>query len=102
MPLVTPFDALHDRYELWFEEHEAACVSELLALRAFVPREGRGLDIGVGTGRFAAPLGVQVGLDPSSEMPDSRSAGGARPYHIPWPRYGRSSPCGRDADSVHL
>lgn len=68
MPRVAPFDAFHERYESWFEEHEAAYVSELLALRAFVPMEGRGLEIGVGSGRFAAPLGVQVGLDPSSEM----------------------------------
>jgi SAM-dependent methyltransferase len=30
--------------------------------------EGRGLEIGVGSGRFAAPLGVQVGVDPSPAM----------------------------------
>ncbi|MDY6943642.1 MAG: class I SAM-dependent methyltransferase [Pseudomonadota bacterium] len=27
-----------------------------------------GLEIGVGTGRFAAPLGIQVGLDPAASM----------------------------------
>ncbi len=65
---TTPFDAHHERYERWFEEHRAAYVSELLALRALVPWSGRGIEIGVGTGRFAAPLGVTVGLDPSSAM----------------------------------
>lgn len=33
-----------------------------------MPFEGRGLEIGVGSGRFAAPLGVQVGVDPSPAM----------------------------------
>jgi SAM-dependent methyltransferase len=43
-------------------------VSELLALRPFVPPQGRGLEIGIGTGRFAAPLGVSVGIDPAVLM----------------------------------
>jgi ubiquinone/menaquinone biosynthesis C-methylase UbiE len=68
MPRVGPFEAHHQRYEAWFGKHEAAYISELLALRPFVPWEGRGIEIGVGSGRFAAPLGVQVGLDPSRAM----------------------------------
>jgi len=68
MPRVAPFEAHHQRYEAWFEQHEAAYISELLALRPFVPWEGRGIEIGVGSGRFAAPLGVQVGVDPSGAM----------------------------------
>ncbi|HDP90259.1 MAG TPA: class I SAM-dependent methyltransferase [Thioalkalivibrio sp.] len=67
-PRTGPFDAHAQRYEAWFDKHEAAYVSELLALRAFVPWTGRGLEIGVGTARFAAPLGVAVGLDPSPAM----------------------------------
>ena len=63
-----PFEAHHQRYEAWFGKHEAAYVSELLALRPFVPWQGRGIEIGVGSGRFAGPLGVQVGLDPSRAM----------------------------------
>jgi SAM-dependent methyltransferase len=58
----------HQRYEAWFDKHKAAYSSELLALRPFVPWEGRGIEIGVGSGRFAAPLGVQVGVDPSPKM----------------------------------
>jgi len=68
MPRVAPFEAHPQRYEAWFEKHEAAYISELLALRPFVPWEGRGVEIGVGSGRFAAPLGVQVGVDPSPAM----------------------------------
>lgn len=68
MARPAPFEAHHERYEAWFEKHGAAYVSELLALRPFVPFEGRGLEIGVGTGRFAAPLGVPGGVDPSPAM----------------------------------
>jgi len=68
MPKTAPFEAYHERYENWFDEHRAAYVSELLALRPFVPWEGRGLEIGVGTARFAAPLGVHFGIDPAPHM----------------------------------
>lgn len=68
LPKTRTFDAHHERYDAWFPEHEAAYRSELAAVRALLPREGAGLEIGVGTGRFAAPLGVRVGLDPSGPM----------------------------------
>lgn len=68
MPRSAPFETHHERYEAWFSKHEAAYISELLALRPFVSWEGYGIEIGVGSGRFAAPLGVQVGVDPSSAM----------------------------------
>ncbi len=68
MPRSAPFDVHYRRYEAWFEKHQAAYVSELLALRPFVPWQGKGLEIGVGSGRFAGPLGVRVGIDPSPAM----------------------------------
>ncbi len=68
MPRTRVFDLLHRRYEAWFERHHAAYWSELLALRALLPWQGVGLEVGVGTGRFAGPLGVQVGVDPSEPM----------------------------------
>ncbi|MDP8299832.1 MAG: class I SAM-dependent methyltransferase, partial [Candidatus Tantalella remota] len=33
-----------------------------------LPEEGYGLEIGVGSGRFAAPLGIAKGIDPSKKM----------------------------------
>jgi SAM-dependent methyltransferase len=33
-----------------------------------VPTDGYGVEVGVGSGRFAAPLGVQIGIDPAEEM----------------------------------
>ncbi len=66
--MTSSFNSHHRRYEAWFSRHEAAYLSELLAVRALLPWEGRGLEIGVGTGRFSAPLGVEVGIDPSKAM----------------------------------
>ena len=68
MPRFAPFEAHHQRYDAWFGKHEPVYLSELLALRPFVPWAGRGIEIGVGSGRFAAPLGVEVGVDPSAAM----------------------------------
>jgi len=68
VPRDAPFEAHHQRYEAWFDKHQAAYLSELLALRPFIPWEGRGIEIGVGSGRFAGPLGIQVGVDPSAAM----------------------------------
>ncbi len=70
MPRTAPFEAHHRRYDDWFVRHAAAYQSELLAVRALLPRRGLGLAIGVGTGRFAAPLGVRVGIDPARRVLD--------------------------------
>lgn len=78
MPRTAPFDTHHERYEAWFASHEVAYQSELLAVRALLPWQGMGLEIGVGTGRFAGPLGVEVGVDPSSPMLPYAQAWGIR------------------------
>ena len=60
------FEAFTERYDAWFEKHRAAFLSELRAVRSALPEgSGLGLEVGVGTGRFAAPLGIQIGLDPA-------------------------------------
>ena len=61
-PRNVVFDQHCRRYEKWFATHAAAYYSELLAIRALLPCGGDGLEVGVGTGRFAAPLGVRVGV----------------------------------------
>ncbi len=75
-PRTEPFAQHHHRYDAWFERHAAAYISELLAVRSLLPWQGRGLEIGVGSGRFAGPLGIQFGIDPSPEMLAYASARG--------------------------
>jgi ubiquinone/menaquinone biosynthesis C-methylase UbiE len=40
----------------------------MMAVRTQLPLQGLGVEIGVGSGRFAAPLGVSYGVDPSLNM----------------------------------
>jgi hypothetical protein len=53
---VEPFEHYLGKYEDWFERHRFAYEAELHALRLLLPKRGTGLEIGVGTGRFAVPL----------------------------------------------
>lgn len=68
MPVVTVFEQHAQNYDEWFDEHESVYQAEIAALRKFVPVTGMGIEVGVGTGRFAVPLGVEFGLDPSRTM----------------------------------
>jgi ubiquinone/menaquinone biosynthesis C-methylase UbiE len=68
MQSVKVFDRYAKEYDEWFEHNRFAYLSELKAIRRLMPNGGYGLEVGVGGGRFAAPLGVEVGIDPSPNM----------------------------------
>lgn len=68
MPEIGAFQTYTDRYDEWFDTYESAYQSEVAALSEIRPDGGPALEIGVGTGRFAVPLEVEYGLDPSVEM----------------------------------
>ncbi len=70
------FDRYCRRYDAWYYSHQKAYLSELRAVRELFPSRGKGLEIGVGTGRFAASLGIQMGIDPSRKMIEVASARG--------------------------
>ncbi len=61
------FDRLAIKYDEWYERNRSVYENELAAVRALGLR-GRGAEFGVGTGRFAAPMDVSFGLDPSEEV----------------------------------
>jgi len=71
MPKTEPFDKFSREYEAWFERNRFVYLSELEAVRKQLPETGRRLEIGVGTGRFAAPLGIELGLEPSRAMSEA-------------------------------
>lgn len=63
-------------YDAWYDRHPHAYETELEAVRFLLPRTGRGLEVGVGTARFAARLGIGVGVEPSGSMAEiARSRG---------------------------
>jgi len=68
MPKFEPFEKYVSRYENWFDRNKFAYESELRAIKNLLPGNGEGIEIGVGSGRFGALLGIKVGVDPSSKM----------------------------------
>lgn len=66
--MSTIFDKYFKRFDSWYEKNRPAYLSELRVLRKVIPKEGKGLEIGVGTARFAAPLKITFGIDPSEKM----------------------------------
>jgi len=78
---ANPFDTKAAAYDAWFDSpegrliftQESACLEELIG-----GVEGRWLEVGVGTGRFAHALGVTEGVDPSSAVLEMASRRGIR------------------------
>ncbi|AEC52672.1 hypothetical protein PNA2_1757 [Pyrococcus sp. NA2] len=67
MPKIKPFEEHTERYDNWFERHKYAYLSELNAIREIMPSRDC-VEVGVGTGRFAEPLGIKLGVEPSKKM----------------------------------
>jgi len=67
MESVEVFEKFAERYDSWFDRNPYAYKSELKAISALIPK-GKGIEIGVGTGRFAKPLGIKFGIEPSRKM----------------------------------
>ncbi len=62
------FDREAHRYDAWYDEPEGAGLyaAELETLRPLIREtDSPRLEIGVGTGRFAAPLEMEYGIDPA-------------------------------------
>ena len=68
MTKTNLFDEYTSQYEDWFERNKFAFESELRAIREQLPKSNNGIEIGVGSGRFAVPLGIKIGIDPSRKM----------------------------------
>ncbi len=67
MARTSSFDLHTEQYEEWFVINRFVYEAELEAVRQLLP-EGRGVEIGVGSGLFAAPLHIREGVEPSAAM----------------------------------
>jgi SAM-dependent methyltransferase len=68
MTKTKPFDMYASQYEDWFERNKIAFESELQAIKDQLPESNNGIEIGIGSGRFAVPLGIKMGVEPSRKM----------------------------------
>jgi ubiquinone/menaquinone biosynthesis C-methylase UbiE len=67
-PGTQVFESSAQEYDTWFEKHRLCYESELQALKTLAGPHRRGLELGVGTGRFALPLKIAVGIEPARAM----------------------------------
>lgn len=81
MARTEPFDQYLHEYETWFKENHFVYKSELEAVRFFIPDNKRGIELGIGTGRFALPFNIMEGIEPSSAMRDYSSRLGLKVYN---------------------
>ena len=68
MPKTKPFDRYWKRYEEWFEKNKYVYLSEVKCLEKLIPKKGTGMEVGIGSGRFALPFGIKIGIEPSEKM----------------------------------
>jgi SAM-dependent methyltransferase len=70
MPKIEPFEQFSKAYDEWFEKNAEVYKAELELIRGLLPiyLRAKGLEVGVGSGKFAAPLGIRTGVEPSAQM----------------------------------
>ncbi|OCC15177.1 Methyltransferase TM1293 [Dissulfuribacter thermophilus] len=69
MPRIEPFERFFERYDTWFDNNKTVYQIELSAIQSLFPSDvAYSLEVGVGTGRFAVPLNIRFGIDPSVNM----------------------------------
>jgi SAM-dependent methyltransferase len=81
MARTEPFEKHSDRYDAWFEKNRIAYHAELEAIRDAMPAPpAKGVEVGVGSGKFAVPLGIQIGVEPSENMARKAERQGVRVF----------------------
>jgi ubiquinone/menaquinone biosynthesis C-methylase UbiE len=68
IPSRRVFEDYAGDYDRWFEEHQDTWQAQQRTLRKALPDRGQGLEIGVGSGRFAVPFGIRCGIDPTRKL----------------------------------
>lgn len=68
MPKIEAFQKYMNEYDNWFVINRLAFLSELEAIKKALPHTEGIVEIGIGSGIFAEPLGIKEGIDPSKAM----------------------------------
>lgn len=71
MDQINIFNENVEAYEAWYEKYPEVYLSEVAALKEQflkLPENIKGIEVGIGTGRFAKVLGIKEGVEPANEM----------------------------------
>lgn len=67
---TLPFNDHVAEYEEWYKTYPFVFRSEIAAIKEFLPtgENIRGIEVGLGTGRFSKALGIKEGIEPAENM----------------------------------
>lgn len=71
MAKTEPFETHVAEYEAWFDRFPVVFESEILAIRGHfqaLPENILGIEVGLGSGRYAKALGIKEGVEPATSM----------------------------------
>lgn len=70
MIATLPFNDHVEEYEAWFEKYPFVFLSEVEAIRDLLPtgKNKYGIEVALGTGRFAKELDIKEGIEPAMNM----------------------------------
>ena len=66
--IIEPSDWDAQKYDRWYDKYEAVYLSEVHAVQRVMPIINHAVEIGVGTGRIASKIGINLGIEPSATM----------------------------------
>ena len=67
MPKTSGYESRAEAYDQWFDENPEIYQAEVKAIQRLLP-DGKGIEIGAGSGRFTAPLNIDTGVEPAAAM----------------------------------
>ncbi|KQC04715.1 MAG: methyltransferase type 11 [Methanoculleus sp. SDB] len=63
------FERYAGEYDAWYDVHRSVYHAELARIQSVLPPvDARSVEVGVGSGRFAGPLGIRLGIEPSRAL----------------------------------
>ena len=68
---TNPFQKSAIEYDTWYDKYPFVFQSEVATIRQQMlnlPEQITGIEVGLGTGRFASALGIKEGIEPVNEM----------------------------------
>ena len=71
MKQTALFNKHVEEYDAWYKKYSEVYLSEVAAIKEQLlklPENIKGIEVGLGTGRFAQPLGIKEGVEPATEM----------------------------------
>ena len=80
MAKTESFEKYSQQYDKWFIKNQDVYLAELNTIKKLVPSDKYGVEIGVGTGKFALPLGINVGVEASEKMAEISRKRGIQVY----------------------